>query len=895
MTIDTLLELLPQAAVRVDAGGRLVDRNQLAAALFGPAGPLGASDLADALAGLPGFPEWLAGNGADLFHGRLQARRTNGVPVTVEIDARRLHGEGAGGICTLRELDRLRVAEESQRYFDVAFDAAPIGMALFNTDGEYVRVNAALCAFLGRAPQDLIGRRDQEFTHPGDRQSDVDAAWRILRGEIHTWQCEKRFVRPDGSIVWAIANLTFLRDANGNPMTWVGQFQDITRRKSLEVDLSQRERRTRQILETAHDAFISVDEHGRVVEWNPQAERLFGWARDEVLGTDLIDAIIPARDHQAHRRSIALLLGGDRTILGHLFEITAVHRGGREFPIELTISAHDRGGAHTFNAFLRDISDRKRTEERLRMAHAAAVEASRLKSAFVANISHEIRTPLNGVIGTSMLLLETPLNDEQREYVDALRASGDALMTLVDDILDFSKIEAGKLEIGVDPFDVRDVVEEVSAIFAAAAHAKEIELSSWVDDGVPATLLGDRHRIRQVVANLVGNAVKFTITGEVSVSVSAGAEAAGTVALQIAVADTGIGIEPPALERIFESFSQGDGSTTRRFGGTGLGLAISKQLVDLMDGEIGVESAPGRGSTFRFSVPLAVADPGTTHRSGPRVPELTGVRILVLDANPTSSAGVQRLVSGWGMRCSTAPDSATALAMLTAAHRSGDPFRVVVLDDRRDVTGLARAVGANPSHRHTGLVLTTAPGYDRSAATQAGIQAFVHRPIRRARLRDALVGLLSDAAPAGPSSQPEAQVPGVRPRRGLVLVADDNAINQLVAVQLLQKRGFTVDLAGNGREALDRHAQNRYEAIFMDCQMPEVDGYEATAEIRRREGARRHTPVIAMTASTMKGDRERCLDAGMDHYIGKPMHPDSLDDVIAEVIPLDLPAHDQAG
>ncbi|MGH2690235.1 MAG: PAS domain S-box protein, partial [Actinomycetota bacterium] len=563
-----VFELLPQAALRVDAAGRLVDRNELAAAMSGPSGPLGSSDLAGALQGVRGFPEWLAGEGGPLFRGRLQAQRSNGVPVTVEVDARRLPGDAGGALCTLRELDRLRVAEEAQRYFDVAFDAAPIGMALFNTDGEYVRVNAALCAFLGRGPEDLLGRRDQEFTHPDDRQSDIDAAWRILRGEIHTWQCEKRFVRPDGSRVWAIANLTFLRDADGNPMTWVGQFQDITHRKRLEVDLSQREQRTRQILESAHDAFVSIDGQERVVEWNPQAESLFGWARHEVLGTDLIGAIIPERDHEAHRRSIALLLGGDRTILGRLFEITAAHLEGREFPVELTISAHVRGSEPVFYAFLRDISDRKRTEKRLLMAHAAAVEASRLKSAFVANISPEIRTPLNGVIGTSMLLLETPLDDEQREYVDALRASGDALMTLVDDILDFSKIEAGKLEIGVEPFDVRDVVEEVAAIFAAAAHAKGIELVSWVDDDVPAALLGDRHRIRQVLANLVGNAVKFTTAGEVSVSVSGRPESAGTVGLHIEVADTGVGIEPQALERIFESFSQGDGSTTRRFGGT---------------------------------------------------------------------------------------------------------------------------------------------------------------------------------------------------------------------------------------------------------------------------------------------------------------------------------------
>ena len=730
MTDRQSLELLPEAALEVDGRGTVVAANGLARTLFGPP---------PALAGVNGFLQWLAGDDEGVFRGRLHTRRANGVPLTLALSARRLSGR-AGAVCMVVEPDRERVAYEAQRHFDIAFDAAPIGMALFNTDGEYVRVNAALCRLLGRTEADLLGRRDQELTHPDDRQSDVDAAWRILRGEIHTWQCEKRFLRPDGAVVWVLANLTFLRDEEGNPISWMGQFQDVSERKHDEKALEEALSLLAATLDATADGILVVDPERRITSYNRRFTEMWrvpegipesgdSSALAAVIGQLADPDAFMAKVEDLYRRPEAESFDVIHFLDGRVFErVSKPQRVG--------------GGIVGRVWSFRDVTERHRLEVDVAAALAQAQEASRLKSAFVATVSHEIRTPMNGVLGLTEMLLDSELTPTQRVQLLALRESGQNLLGLINDILDFSKIEAGKLDLEEAEFDLRAAVGSVAGTLSAQAQSKGLDLHLAIDDGVPMWVRGDSLRLRQVLVNLAGNAVKFTDHGEVTIGVSALADR-----VRFRVADTGIGIDPSAGRTLLEPFSQADSSTTRRFGGTGLGLAICAQLVELMHGTLDFESTVGTGSTFWFDLPLAAAAP----------PALASV---------------------------PAPPAAPMAA-------------------------------ADPS-------------------------------------------------------------PATR-----VLLADDARINQLVGVAMLERLGCLVDVVANGAEAVEAVRRTDYDIVLMDCLMPVMDGYEATARIRSFEHGSRRTPIIALTASAMVGDREKCLAAGMDDYLAKPLDRSALAGVVA--------------
>ncbi|MCU0255438.1 MAG: response regulator [Vicinamibacterales bacterium] len=661
-------------------------------------------------------------------------------------------------------------------------------------------------------------------------------------------------------------------------------YDDLQLRSDLA--LAEAHDRLRAILGSLAEGVCVLDRGLRVVLVNDEATRLTGLAVEAAAEADLEAPAWLRPEHAASLRE-ACRQALDSRQTAHVESLEVVGPDGACVPTGCAVSPILHGG-HSAGVVLtlHDLSRQRMASEDLVRARDDAEAATRAKSEFLASMSHELRTPLNGIIGMSGLLLETALDETQYEYASTVKTCAEGVVSIISDILDFSKIEAGRLELERQPFDLHTLVEDAVAVVADAAHRRDIELLCDIAAEVPRDVVGDPGRLKQLLLNLLSNAVKFTERGEVAVSVSlAGAPGASPAPVRVEVSDTGIGIAPDALPRLFERFSQADASTTRRFGGTGLGLAICRRLVQLMGGDISVRSQVGSGTTFAVTLPVT---PDPDHAAPRDRYVAAGERVLCVDDNPRQRQHLAGLATRLGLRSATAPHAIAAFDVLREAARAGDRFGAVVVDQHMpQVSGLdlVRWMRAEPSLASTSVILLTPTG-SRTPALDEGnlrLSGRLAKPVRRAALVEVLARSLGwTERVESPVRGRASQVVGTGRR---VLVAEDNAVNQRVIVAQLRRLGFFPDLARNGIEAVAAVSTGHYDVVLMDCQMPEMDGFEATRAIRMLTGAARHVPVVALTASALTTDRDRCFEAGMNDFLAKPVDHDRLAEALDRWLP----------
>ncbi len=733
-------------------------------------------------------------------------------------------------------------------------------------------------------PEEIIGKddfqmvwRDQaELYRNDDRQVIESGRSKILIEEPQT--------TPEGKTITNLTNKIPLRNSQGEIIGVLGTYMDITERKQAEKEIYL----YGQALKSINEAVYIADMENKIIYINEAFTNIYGYTREEMIGKT-IEIIRSAKNpSEVIKEILSKTMAG-----GWQGELLNRRKDGGEFPIFLSTSVvlDDKGESMGFVGTAVDITDRVRAKKELQNAKETAEALTRLKSDFLANMSHEIRTPMNGVIGMTGLLMDTELTNQQREYAEMVKISAESLLTIINDILDFSKIGADKIELEILDFDLRTTLEDLNDMMAISANRKGLELVLFIDPDVPSLLQGDPGRLRQVLTNLMSNAIKFTQHGEVALLITLESEKKTEATIHFAVRDTGIGIPANKVNGLFEAFTQADVSTTRKFGGTGLGLSITKSLVELMGGQIGVDSETGKGSTFWFTVSLKkqTAQKKLEQTIKSEIPSsLAGTRILAVDDNDTNRKVLAGMLTSWKCEYDLASDAQSAFDKLKEAADKKTPYQIAILDMLMpEINGatLGKMIKANRTIKETALVMMTSAGErgDAERLKKAGFTAYLTKPVKQSQIYNCLITILGQKTNTKILDKPiitRHSIADDRKQKIRIMLAEDNIINQKVALKILENLGYHADAVANGKEALNALETLSYDLVLMDVQMPEMDGFEATKKIRDSESAFRNLPVIAMTAQAMKGDREKCLKAGMDDYVSKPVRPQELEEVI---------------
>ncbi len=774
-----------------------------------------------------------------------------------------------------QELKTLKAAHQSTRlqkaYLENLVHNMPEAVAIFDETGAIGRVNRGFVEIFGYHEDEALGRNISNLlAAPGRETESHDVRKRTYKGETINLETVRK--RKDGDLIHVSLRSTPIRTGD-ETLGYLVIYRDITDRKMQETALRESELQLKTIFETVQAGIVVIDAKTHIItEANTAALAMIGKQRGEIINKICHDSICPAERDKCPITDLGQTIDNSERVL--------LNASGKEIPILKTVKSFTANNAPYLLESFVDISGLVR-------ARKEAQAASQAKSEFLANMSHEIRTPMNGIIGMTDLALQTELTGEQKEFLTAVKVSADALLTIINDILDFSKVEAGKLELETIDFDLRTSLENAMDPLAVKAHEKGLELICHIKPDVPTLLKGDPVRLRQIVVNLAGNAIKFTGTGEVVVGVALEAETDDPIRLHFSVSDTGIGIAPEKVSTIFESFNQADGSVTRRYGGTGLGLAISKQLSELMNGRIWVESDGSNGSTFHFTAEFMPGDLASAPSLPADTSSLQGLPLLIVDDNRMNRRVFMEMTSAWGMTPKAVAGGNESLGELKRASAAGNPYRFLLLDfNMPEMNGYetAKIIQAEGAAENLSIILLTSAGRKGDAAKciDLGISAYLVKPVKQADLLDALhLSLGHDIKKDAIITR--YTVEEVR-RKLRILLVEDNVVNQTLAVKILEKRGHRVVVAGNGKEALETLSGENFHVVLMDVQMPVMDGYTATRKIRKWEGdvktAESRIPIIAMTAHAMKGDREKCLAAGMDDYVTKPIKPAALFPVI---------------
>ncbi len=755
-------------------------------------------------------------------------------------------------------------------------------VSVTDVQGRITYANDKFCEISGYAREELLGRSHSIVNSGQHPAAFFRAMWATITEGL-VWHGEVCNRTKGGTLYWVSATIVPVLDAAGLPEGYIAIRTDITEQKALEATLKANEAFLQSVTDSMGEGVYALDAQGRCIFMNQEAERLLGWTQAELAERPFHDTThyrTPEGGH-LHAEQCPILLSMRARQTYRSEDQVFMHRSGQAFPVAVVAVPQMKDGQYVGQvAVFQDISERKANERLISESRDAAEAASRAKSEFLANMSHEIRTPMNAVIGLSHLALETDLNDRQRNYLSKIHSSAKSLLGVINDILDFSKIEAGHLSLDRREFDLDDILNQVTSAVALPAAQKDLELLIAESGRLPARLVGDPMRLTQVLTNLASNAVKFTEQGEVVIGVEALQQHGLHLLMRFYVRDTGIGISTEQQGKLFASFSQADASTTRKYGGTGLGLAICKRLVELMGGSIGVESELGRGSVFYFTVTLDVSN-ASKQDAVWAAQDLVGRRVLVVDDNPTAREVLQEMLRSLGIQAD-AVDSGEACLNALRRHDADDPYAFVLLDWRMPgLDGLAtfaalrqdRAILNQPT-----VLLVTAYGQDMVLDEVSLRQLVVlQKPVSPSTLLDGMLNAIGnkEVLTRAPVAARRAWETSQQLKGARVLLAEDNGVNRLVASEMLARLGVEVTHAANGQEAVAAVLAQPFELVLMDVQMPLLDGYSASRRIRA-EHPHLHLPIVALTAHAMAGDRERCLDAGMDDYLTKPLDPDEL-------------------